>query len=59
MDLEEVPLPKSSPSMSAGPSVLFAMILHVGRRSRQVYKLHSGPGDNGEHVMTILRRDED
>ena len=39
--------------------VLFGMILYVGRRSKQVYKLHAGPGDDGKLVITISQRNED
>lgn len=24
-----------------------------------IFKVHSGPGDDGEHVLTIMRKDED
>jgi len=32
--------------------------LRIGRANR-VMKLHSGPGDHGEHVITIMLPDED
>ena len=44
---------------SSTATVLFRMILHVGRRSSQTYKLMIHPGDHGEPVVTILRPNED
>lgn len=37
---------------------LFEVILHVGRRSRQTYKLVLGCGDEGQLVATIMRPEE-
>ena len=44
-----------------GPEVRFRLILPIQgeRRQERTYKLHIGPGDQGEPVVTILRPDED
>src|SRR5262245_14546648 len=38
--------------------ILFSVIMQVGRTKRQVYKLVIGPGDAGEPVITIMKREE-
>lgn len=40
-------------------TVRFQVIMHLGRSSRQTYKLMIHPGDHGEPVVTILRPNED
>ena len=40
-------------------TVNFQVIMHLGRTSRQTYKLMIHPGDHGEPVVTILRPNED
>ena len=39
--------------------IAFKFIMHVGRKTYQTYHIHSGTGDNGEHVMTIMQPLED
>lgn len=40
---------------------LFRVIMRAkgDRKSNRVFKMASGPGDNGEHVITIMQTDED
>ena len=40
-------------------SIIFEVLLDLGRSKRQRYRLTVGPGDHGEPVITILRTDED
>ena len=40
-------------------TVLFHVLLRVGRTRRQTYKLHAGPGDAGEMVIAIMQPHED
>lgn len=40
-------------------AIHFEVILTLGRRKRQTYKLMIHPGDHGEPVVTILRPNED
>lgn len=42
-----------------GQETLYTLIMPVGRKKRYTAKLHVGPGDTGEPVITILRPDED
>lgn len=40
-------------------TVLFQVIMQVGRAKKQTYKLHIGGGDNGEPCCTIMQVGED
>ena len=42
-----------------GSETVFRMVLHVGRTSVYHVKMVGGPGDQGEHVSTLMRPDED
>ncbi len=42
-----------------GTEILYRLILHHGRKTYATLKLVSGPGDEGEPVITILLPDED
>lgn len=42
-----------------GHVLLYRLIMHVGRKTYYDLKMVSGPGDNGELVITIMRPDED
>ena len=42
-----------------GSETVFRMVLLVGRASVYHVKMVSGPGDRGEHVITLMRPDED
>ena len=42
-----------------GEEILYRLILHHGRKTYATLKLVSGPGDEGEPVITILLPDED
>lgn len=39
--------------------LVYTLIMHVGRKSNYSLKIHSGPGDKGEHVITIMQPHED
>lgn len=43
----------------AGNPMYFDLLMDVGRKKRYTAKLHTGPGDNGEHVLTLMRPEED
>lgn len=43
----------------SGTETLFKLILHRGRKKYATLKLVSGPGDEGEPVITIMLPDED
>ena len=42
-----------------GSETVYRLTLHVGRTSHYQVKMVSGPGDQGEHVITLMRPDED
>ena len=42
-----------------GSETTYRMILHIGRTSAYHVKMISGPGDQGEHVLTLMRSGED
>ncbi len=42
-----------------GSEAVYRLTMHVGRTSHYQVKLVSGPGDHGEHVLTLMRPDED
>jgi len=42
-----------------GSQVLYKLILHHGRKKYATLKMHIGPGDNGEPVITIMLPNED
>lgn len=42
-----------------GSVTLFSVIMQVGRTKKQIYKMVAGPGDAGELVITIMKRDQD
>lgn len=46
---------------NCGDRVLFQVIMSVKgtRKRKQTYAIHSGPGDNREHVLTIMQINED
>ncbi len=39
--------------------ILFQLLLRHGRKQRATLKMHSGPGDEAEHVITIMLPEED
>lgn len=47
--------------MDAGPEARFFQVIinGAGRQKQYVFKLHVGPGDSGEPVITILKPEED
>ncbi len=42
-----------------GSETAYRLTMHVGRASTYRVKMGSGPGDQGEHVITLLKPDED
>ena len=42
-----------------GRETVYRLIMHVGRTSTYHVKMVSGPGDQGEHVITLMRPSED
>lgn len=44
---------------SGGTQTMFSLIMHHGRKSWVTFKMHCGPGDEGEPVITIMLPDED
>jgi hypothetical protein len=42
-----------------GDQTLYRLILHHGRQTYATLKLHAGPGDHGEPVITIMLPEED
>ncbi len=42
-----------------GSEAVYRLTMHVGRASSYRVKMVSGPSDQGEHVLTLMRPDED
>jgi hypothetical protein len=46
-------------SKKSGSTLLYTLIMHVGRDTYYTVRLVCGPGDEGEPVVTLMRPDED
>jgi hypothetical protein len=46
-------------SRAGQPEMLYRLVMSVGRKKLYTAKLHIGPGDEGEPVITLMRPEED